>query len=379
MTTTDVMDRLKNVNPVEPERVSANISDRAFEEIANSILDSPAANQSQRTRHRSTFWTAPRLAVGLCAIVVVALGVALSGKLDLQNGDPGPSRAWAAELVRFAEESPLVLLDPDQWDVKLINQSRAGSGSINFKHKPMIKSDIGPWARLKWSDYSSLEEELDYLAEDSSWEEVSDDAPVLDTTAHVFETDNRGGLIFYTALWEQDGLIMYLDGSAYALDGFEQTLSQLQMKDVDGWLEAMPERVIKAGENHAKTVKEILRGISVPEGFSASEVSGGNLTNDRYFVVAQVTGTVACRWIAQWVEARDSGDEEAASEALTAMQGSRQWPALRGIVKEGDWAEVLWDVANTMSSSRYTTDQVALGAGQSLGCSSMGVSLKGDE
>jgi hypothetical protein len=58
---------------------------------------------------------------------------------------------------------------------------------------------------------------------------------------------------------------------------------------------------------------------------------------------------VACAWIGQWVDARRAGNDRGAQEAVVAMATSRRWPILLEMHEEGDYPEVLWELADAMA------------------------------
>jgi hypothetical protein len=74
--------------------------------------------------------------------------------------------------------------------------------------------------------------------------------------------------------------------------------------------------------------------------------------HERYHLGARVAGGVACAWIERWIEARADGDAAAAGEAVEAMRTSRTWPILREMDAEGDYPEMVWELADAMRGVR---------------------------
>jgi hypothetical protein len=95
----------------------------------------------------------------------------------------------------------------------------------------------------------------------------------------------------------------------------------------------------------------MLAGIPLPPGFDAASIPTSDAVRDRYQLGAQVAGTVACAWIDRWVAARRDGDEAAVREAVDAMATSTSWPILREMNAEGDYPEVLWELAAAMETN----------------------------
>jgi hypothetical protein len=87
-------------------------------------------------------------------------------------------------------------------------------------------------------------------------------------------------------------------------------------------------------------------------GFSADAARHGD-SIERYQLAAAVAGSVACAWM-------DRGDED----ARVAMGGARDWQVLKDMVDEGDYAEVLWEVADRWLAGNAKPDEIR----SSLGC-----------
>ena len=69
----------------------------------------------------------------------------------------------------------------------------------------------------------------------------------------------------------------------------------------------------------------------------------------------EVSGAVACAWLDRWTEARDIGD--AALEAhgrRRPRSGARDWAVLKEMAPEGDYPEVLWQIADDAARGKPT-------------------------
>lgn len=337
-----------------------------------------------------------------CLVAAIVLVVSLAG-----GGPDRPSHAYGADLVRFAEASPLLLLEGPGWRVQNAEEhrSREGTeGSMEFvTGKPI------PYESIKISGSSKRQREsgmfppavrqrrveLDWrhesLKETIAWihglphphGRKTLELPVLETTAYVDARDgfyvNQGGpgnrqMI---ALWPEDGYVLELRAAVPDLAAFEERLGWLTKVDLQTWLEAMPAKVVKAGD-HDATVREILQGIPVPKTFSPSRVPDEGLTTDRYQVGAKVTATVSCLWFLQWAQARRSGDNAAAAEAERAMATSRHWAILREMAKEGAYPETIWELAREMPSGHWVWAghrHPLLPRAEGLGCARLGLPL----
>ena len=340
--------------------------------------------------------------LGLAAAAATAAVVALV--LLAGGGSQSPSRAYGADLVRFAESSPLLLLEAPGWRVQNANETRGREGiegSMEFVtgkpipyetitvHADGSKTGMFPASvrqrrvQLYWRQ-GGLAQWLEFAKgfahpHGQHWITL----PVLDTSAQVNTRAegfaNHGGPDDreMLALWSEGGYVLELRAAVPDRAGFEERLAWLTKVDLGSWLEAMPPQVVKAGD-HDAAVREMLTGIPLPATFAPSRVPDEGLNTDRYQVGAKVTGTVACLWLRQWGEARRSGDEAAAREAERAMATSRRWPILREMNADGDYPEVVWEIAAAMPQGYWEWAghrRRLLPHAEGLGCARIGLPL----
>jgi hypothetical protein len=358
----------------------------------------PVADVPSRRRPRRLALTFGGAALAAAAIVVVLAG----GDAD------HPSRAYAAELVRFAESTPLLLLEGPGWRVQNANEykSREGiEGSMEFvTGKPIpygsesisgnVKSGervsgLPPAAvRQRKLDLSWRHEELaPAIASRRGYPHPHGNhgvrLPVLETTAEVdtraetFVNQGKPGDREMVALWAEDGYVVELRAAVPDQAALEERLGWLTKVDSQAWLDAMPAKVVKAAD-HDAAVREILKGIPVPRTFKPSRVPNEGLTTARYQVGAQVTATVSCLWFLQWAEARRSGDRGAKLEAEKAMATSKHWRILREMAKDGAYPETTWQLAAEMPSGVWKWnghEHPLLPRAESLGCARLGLPL----
>jgi hypothetical protein len=179
------------------------------------------------------------------------------------------------------------------------------------------------------------------------------------------------------AIWTEAGNLLELRGVVPDLATFEERLDWLAKVDSQAWLEAMPASVVKAAD-HKAAVREMLKGVPVPDSFKLSRVPDAGLTTDRYQLGAAVTGTVSCLWLRQWGEGRRSRDEAAVSEAVSAMGTSKHWPILREMAKEGAYPEGVWEIAKWMPKGYFEWaghKRRLLAQAEGLGCAREGIPL----
>jgi hypothetical protein len=404
--------QMRDADPASDRRMEPLEHGPAEAALAEDILAAPAGDPAPEVD--APRWSsgnrARRLAltgVAAAALAVIALVVSLGSGGD----DAGaPSRAYGAELVRFAETTPLLLLEGPGWRVQDLYESetREGTeGSIEFVTGKAIPPETinGPMVELKrggqvvgiasatpesvrqrkveltWS-HRSLGETIKFThvddhAQGRHWTK----APVLgtmaliNTQATVYPTHNGRGrqMVGY---WSEDGLLLELRASVPDLPAFEERLDWVTKVDAHTWLDAMPAKVVKAAD-HDATVRAMLRGIPLPHDFRPSLVPDAGLTTNRDQVAGAVTTTVSCLWFRQWGEARASSDHAAEAEAEQAMATYRRWPILRQERKEsGEYPESIVKLVASMPSGvwqfgphRYRL----LPKAEGLGCARLGI------
>ncbi len=315
------------------------------------------------------------LALGTAVLAAVAAAIVILAAGTSEH----PSRAYGADLVRFAESSPLLLLEGPGWRVQNVNEERRREGvegsmefvtgrpipyesiSVTGNEKLAYESGMFPPAvrqrrvELFWHQ-GALQEWISMRRETlhphgQRWIEL----PVLGTTAHVdtraefYPNQGGPGNRMMVALWSEDGYVLEMRAAVPDQAAFEERLSWLTEVDLQTWLDAMPADVVKAGD-HDAVVREMLRGVPVPSDFTPALVPDEGLNTDRSRVADSVTNTVSCLWFRQWGEARRAGDRAAELEAVRAMATVKRWPIVRQIEKEAGYPETLLKLVKSMPS-----------------------------
>lgn len=396
---------LAAANPVDRDRVEE-IDIEALEAELLADLDSEQQPELPAPRRRRRRPRPLEFAAGAAGLAALALAAVLLAGSASQH----PSRAYGAELVRFAESTPLLLLDGPGWRVQNVTQSSGNGregirGSMEFVTGPPIpyesiritgnakegqrQSGMFPAAmrqrrvELFWRQ-ESLEQAIATARaaphpHGQRWLEL----PVLGTTARVdaraefFVNQGGPGNRQMTAFWPEGGYLLELRAAVPDLAAFGERLDWLTRVDAEDWLDAMPEKVVKAAD-HDAAVREMLRGIPRPRGFDPAMVPNEGLTTNRYQVGAAVTGTVSCLWLRQWGLARRTGDRAMAAEAEAAMATSRHWPILHEMSADGAYPEVVWEIAAAMPKGYWEWAghrRRLLPHAEGLGCARRGIPL----
>jgi hypothetical protein len=421
MSTEKIELALRAANPVGKQALAALDLAAGEAELRRALVaesapgGEPVADGAMARRSRST-WLLLAGAVAAAATAVVLL-------LAPGGASPSPEPAYGAELVRFAESTPLLLLEGPGWRVQNVYEASHGpyspepgrsEGSMEFVTGPAIPYEsirmtcvrqvmskngkypictaeraegmLPPAVRrrrveLRWF-HGSLADSISTARaalhpHGQRWTEM----PVLDTTAQVDTRAeffvNRGGPgdRQMTAFWSEGGYVLELKAAVPDLAAFEERLGWLTRVDSQTWLDAMPAKVVKAAD-HDAAVREMLKGIPVPKGFTPSQIPDEGLTTDRYQVGASVTGIVSCLWFRQWGEARRAGDGRAEAEAVRAMATSKHWAILHEMAKDGAYPETVWQLAEAMPSGVWHHGPYTwrlLPRAEGLGCARWGI------
>ncbi|MBS1861396.1 MAG: hypothetical protein JSS68_06745 [Actinobacteria bacterium] len=349
-----------------------------------------------------------RLALGIGVASVAALVVVF---LILGGGSGEPTKAYNADLVRFAESTPLLLLEGPGWRVQDVTESRSREGTEG--QMEFVTGKPIPYETLQITGNEAEGERVEGLAPaavrqrrvELRWRPEAAESlaevianrreyihphgkhfvrlPVLDTTAfvdtrpEVFVNQGGPGDREMLALWSEAGYVLEMHAAVADLAGMEERLDWLTKVDSTTWLDAMPAKVVKAAD-HRAAVAGMLRGIPLPRTFAPSRVPDEGLTTNRYQVGANVAGTVACLWLRQWGEAQRTGDTAAAAEAVRAMATARHWPILREMSRDGAYPQVLWEIAAAMPQGYFGWDghhRDLLAHAEGLGCARFGLPL----
>lgn len=272
-------------------------------------------------------------AAAAAAIVVVGIGAII----NVRGKDDGGT-AWAAELVEFAQRSPLMLIDDPAWEVTYADEY-GDEGEMTFTNGSQE-------AQLAWRS-GPLSEWLDDRLNSGT-----DHGPhgLVNGTATIVQYD---GTDEYAALWEADGRVLEFRTQASDLDEFAGLLDALVVVDVDSWITAMPAGVIGTAD-HPTAISDMLTGIPLPDGFDPSSLANEAGIKDRYQLGARVVGAVSCAWIEQWLDATEAGNTAVGQQATEAMDTSSQWPMLQEMNELGAYGEVL----QTQVDAMHTDGQV---------------------
>lgn len=353
-----------------------------------------------------------RLALGIAGAALAA--VVLAVVLLAGGGGERPSSAYGAELVRFAESSPLLLVDAPKWGIRDVGHLRSTQGYIHFaeespephpdealetraetkRHEtpPAVIARSLRFMELSWregkqnrirfhdgrlsvSAYSPYEHKV-------VWGELPGHSfktriPALGVSAYVEPRTERSwrqggpGHRWMLAVWKEGGRLIELRAHVPDVAAFRERLGWLRRVSAEEWLDAMPPRIVKSVD-YVATVEGMLEGIPQPPGFDPTTLEGAEVTTDRYQVGAAVGGAVACSWFRVWGEALGSGDTATAEEAETVLRGAGSWPIFEEMAKEGAYPATVLEYAEKMPSRKWYGRPLLPEVDQGLGCAERG-------
>jgi hypothetical protein len=374
--------------------------------LADAAEEPTAAPPTSRPTRRHL----PRLALagGVLAIAAtIAVAIVFAG-----GGTERASRAYGAELVRFAESTPLLLLDGPGWRVQEVNERKTREGTegqmefVTGKPVPGARlwvsgndeegqhvKGLQPAAtrqrlvRLEWRELSQ-----ESLATAIHWGRrrihphgrhfvrlpVAGTTAFVDTRAEIFVNQGGPGDREMVALWGEDGYLLVMQAAVPSLAAMRERLDWVTKVDSQTWLEAMPDHVVKAADLEG-TTRAMLRGVPLPKTFALSRIPNEGLTTSRNQVAGKVAATVACLWFRQWGEAVRTGDAAARVEAERAMATSRRWPFLDPATGGAPGiASSIWRLAEEMPQGYWDFrghHRDLLAHAEGMGCARLGLPL----
>ena len=308
---------LSAADPVDPQAMQHLAHSPAVAAMGAAIAR-PVVVQTARRRYLRP----AVLAAAAAAVAAVTVSVSLVPS--------GHHSAYGAALVSFAERSPRLLVGANDWRVTRADEDDAHTGEMRF---------------------AAGTRQLDVFWVPGAQEKESDKASMT-PAGHAQIDGERAWVGYYgsaakpefEAIWSVGNQAREARGVFPTRAAFLAVATTLHRVNVDTWLDAMPDTVVKPSSRRA-TVETMLADIPQPQGLDISKLTTATEVLDRYQLGAKVTGAVACGWVHQWAH----GDPAQRTEAATAMRGSHDWAILKEMNRDGDYPEVLWEIAGAMN------------------------------
>jgi len=168
----------------------------------------------------------------------------------------------------------------------------------------------------------------------------------------------------HSAMWYRSGVVYELAGDAGSPDQFFAAARAFQPVDRATLLRALPPSAVKPEQRDAM-VNRMLAGIPAPPGFDAVALRSSGDISDVYQLGAQVAGAVACAWLDRYYTAIVHHDQGVAQDAVAQLHTAHQWRVLNDMNADGDYPEVLWDIADRLARGEPVSQEATSSA---LGC-----------
>jgi hypothetical protein len=306
-------------------------SDLLEDILTTTTTAAAAVEQPRRPRRRRGLLVA-------AAAAVIAAGVGIGGALFPDGNPAAPPSAYAAEVVAVAEANPRLLLDKPGWKVVKIGQFSKETGEMQL-------SDGKQSLSVHWRPGNLYQQYLD----DRSHGNAKQPIELLGQQGTLFLYS--GSKSDYATILPAKGVnFLEIRGNVGSEPAYRDLLAALKPVDVNTWLDALPESVVKPADT-AKVVTEMLADIKVPAGFDPKPLQEIGVA-DRYELGANVTSAVTCSWIKEWEKAKAAGDTAGIKTAVSAMAGSRSWKVLLEMQKTGAFASSIWETADAMAKDK---------------------------
>lgn len=368
---------LQLVDPIdEAARISleASTTDEAAGAMRDAILATDRSEAGSRPAHRRLrLRRLPVLALATTAIAVAAvLAITDLGSVG-PSDDPSGGQAWAAAAVRVAREVPRLLPTEPGWAVTRADEMTVQNGSTLLE-KGNRSVEYNWYPRSQYDLYFK-----DRQLGTKRYADIEIDGVTAVVFRYADTADNyfamwKLGDYFVEARtqtdipekWQKSGIpengpeaakvptfLTHFDEAS-----FRSFVSSLRSVDIDTWLAAMPESVVKPQDN-AATVQRMLKGVPLPDGFDAKAVAGGSEVRDRYQLGAHVTEQILCAWFKEWRAADHAGDAPRAAAAKRAVGTARSWPVFKLMGDGGSMPDMVFSDADYFSRGDSPNKQLS--------------------
>lgn len=332
-------------NPISDARVSRLRTSEAARELLEQIVTTSVPTPAPHGPRIPGLQRRSRRLVLVAAVIAGVL--ALSGLL-LPRGGPGTQAAYAAEMVAVANANPRLLVASPGWVVTGVDEFDTTSGGTTFSNGT-AELDVS-WVPAAL--YPAYEDRTNNIS--------SREVELLGQTGTTFRYGDSTR--FTTVLPPTGENFLEIDGDLGSEDAYQELIGRLHPVDVTTWLDAMPDSVVMPTDIDAE-VADMLSDIPLPASFDTRTLND-ETTQDRYQLGVAVSGAVACAWIEQWLQAESDGNDQAAREAVDALESSRDWTILQQMAPEGDYPEVVWWMSDDITQGKLPAHYTA-----GLGCS----------
>ncbi len=318
---------LLDADPVDVDALRAVAASDAATVLRDDITRDGVRPAARRQRSRR-----------IAAVAAAVVAAVLVGVITLLAPPSGESSAYAAQAIRFARQSPRLLIAQPGWRVTDLNQYYSDSGQMTF-------TSGGRTLDIDWNTPATTFGQIT-----GKNGQIATGTPVVIARHRALAgpvPDQAGsGPRYFAALWTVGDQGLRIRGQFPSLAQFTAVVQTLHRVSVPALLAALPASVVTSAGRKA-TVANMLADLPQPKGFSSATLSDSPLLLDRYQLGAHVVTAVSCSWADQW----QHGTPAERLEASAAMATSRHWAVLREMASEGGFAQEIWEGADYMNGA----------------------------
>jgi len=318
MSTTKLTDEAVAMLPLEAGRAEL------LEEIMTTVAPDRPVTAPESPR-RPSRWLVP-VAAAAAVVAIAAATIWSQGLL------PGEEKSEVASPLNLPEGQGIVL-DAPGWTVDALN-----SDGIMFR-KGQAELEVTTYDA---EDYDSYVEDREHIYDPPA---PGEPIQVLGRDAQMwaYSPDDHAAIRVV-----EDGHWLEVRGSGMDEAAYLDLLDQLRLTSQVEFEASLPNGYVTEGGRQAaadKIVRDI-RSVS-GKGFpgDAPSFADGD-AKDRYQFGAEVVGAYACAWLESYANAVSHDQQGQVDEAVAVLGTSREWPILREMDADGDYPEVLWQIAD---------------------------------
>jgi hypothetical protein len=322
-----------------------------LEEIMRTpVLDDTLTARTARTAgtRRHGRWLAPLAAAATVAALASAPawwpegGQGPGRERPAAGGPAGQPSAQPSAQPSGPRTGHLAVIDGGGWTVDNVEQAN-DYGSISYA-RGRERFEI-TWSPA--SSYESYVRDREHISQPPA---PGEPVEVLGAAGQLWAYSAQD----HTVIREvEDGYWMEIRGAGMGRAEYLDLLASLRLVDEAGFEAALPEEFVTDGERGSE-VQRILDEITAVAGVGpydgAAPIRSGE--SDPYHLGADVAGGYACGWITAYAEARASGDDELADQAVSVLSTARDWPVLQRMDERGDYPETIWEYADQVSAGK---------------------------
>lgn len=299
--------------------------------MATPVTDRVEQRPTRSPRRPTPAWFAVPAAAA--AIAAIALVPVVRNAFD---GAPAPTvTAQPQAQPGTSSVGPYILLDAPGWKVKNVGESDGLIG-VTFANGPQSLEIVQRPADL----YDGYYRDRTHTSEPA-------DTTLIGWPSSTFTYSAKN----HATIRGVEGETFFeVRGQGMFLKEYDTLLAKLVFTDARGFADSVPRGSVTPF-NRDESLTRLLKGVTVPDGFTASDVAIEGF-NDAYGSAVAVAGSVGCAWLDVYA----AGGQAAKQQTLAALDGSVDWPLLKDSAQVGDYPQVFWGMADELRAGKPVGD-----------------------